>query len=540
MISRKLDEAILPLFTMSQFVHHLKEFQDLPRQIGPRGGLFSAPPQLPPKNVTHRNVTGICDDPFVNETFTDIARNVKRDAQLDEILVNVQLAPFGVLCLVYPVYNTEDFEEGVFLDNRGAIGHDLLNDPNRVKIAEATIPGYPDVVTAGPLTLIQNGTPKIKECLIARLAIFMDGYSITLPDGVEYPCWGFAVVLLNWEKLKEKSGVNRFLEETGLEYHLTRTDLKPGENGTLQEVVVTIGNSSRYEVLGEENSVSVELDTTNNLWKMTVGYEEGFRPDYMVSSIAIVVVLCLLLSMLLMIILVVKKQHQILLYKMMPKRIIKRLQLGKTVIERYELASIYFSDIAGFTSMSSEMTPGDVMQMLNELYTEFDKLVIKHGIHKVETIGDAYIAIAGGPDGQSGRDGAERLASFALDVIAFVKEYKTQDGSQIYIRAGIGTGPVVAGIVGTSMPKFTLFGDTVNFSSRMESTGKKLRIQVNETTYRTLRDAPNYEFELEKRIEGDKSGVFCKGIGQVPTWWLNSKSERGPVILNIPSDDKFA
>lgn len=225
---------------MSQFAQNLDILKDLPFQIGNRGEEGARPPVNGDRSVSHRNVTGICDDRIVNDTFINIASNIKKDAGLEGILVNIQLAPSAVVCLAYPQFNTEDFEDGIFLDNSGAIGHDLLNDPNRAFIAQATIPAYPDVVIAGPLTLLQNGSPAVREALIARLAIYMDGYSITLPDGVTYPCYGFAVVLLNWEKLKKASGMETLAQEQGLEFNLTRTDKKIDANGDVFDQVSSI------------------------------------------------------------------------------------------------------------------------------------------------------------------------------------------------------------------------------------------------------------------------------------------------------------
>ena len=222
-ISSQLDEALLPLFAMAQFVKHLDSFKQLPYEIGPRGAPGSAPALLG-KEISHRNVTGICDDRGVNKVFNEIAANVKKDAGMEGILVNIQLAPASVVCLLHPLVNTEDFEDGIVMNNTGAVGHDLLNDPNRVAIARATVPAD-GVVIAGPLTLIQGDVPVVQEAFIARLAINMEGYSISL-DGVDYPCWGFAVILLNWAALKEKSGIDEMFKKEGLEYRLTRTDIK--------------------------------------------------------------------------------------------------------------------------------------------------------------------------------------------------------------------------------------------------------------------------------------------------------------------------
>ena len=139
---------------------------------------------------------------------------------------------------------------------------------------------------------------------------------------------------------------------------------------------------------------------------------------------------------------------------------------------------------------------------------------------------DAYIVIGGGPDNCLGRAGAEKVALFALDAMEVCESIKTKDGARVCIRAGLASGSVVAGVVGKTMPKFTLFGDTVNFASRMESTSIKMKIQCSDMTYRLLRDAEGYDFDLEKRIENGVAGVHAKGKGQVSTWWIKGATQR--------------
>lgn len=202
----------------------------------------------------------------------------------------------------------------------------------------------------------------------------------------------------------------------------------------------------------------------------------------------------------------------------MPSRAIKKLQRGQTVLEKFNLVTIFFSDIVGFTSMAGNMRPLQVMAMLNELYTELDKLVEKHKVYKVETIGDAFMVVGGAPDRVPAPIAAQRVALFALDVVEFVRDFKTKNGDQIFIRAGLASGPVCAGVVGNAMPRYCFFGDTVNFASRMESTSSKMKIQISELTYRLLQDSPDMTFDFEKRTEGGHIGVEIKGKGHQITY----------------------
>jgi sensor domain CHASE-containing protein len=238
--SDQLDQAILPLFSLAQFVNELDIFKNLSSAIGQA----HAPGSLPfidnddANPPTHRNITGVCDEPHLVQRFEEIAATVKHNAGMDKVLVNIQLAPGAVVCLSYPLNNTEDFTGDIYMDNTGAIGHDLLNDPSRKFIAEATIPSD-GVVIAGPLTLTQchDCHPTVEKAFIARFPIQMPGTEIVV-NGKSYSKWGFAVAIINWNALVERSGVFQLFAEEGLDFQLTRTDKKsdPETNEIIENV----------------------------------------------------------------------------------------------------------------------------------------------------------------------------------------------------------------------------------------------------------------------------------------------------------------
>jgi class 3 adenylate cyclase len=257
---------------------------------------------------------------------------------------------------------------------------------------------------------------------------------------------------------------------------------------------------------------------------MRVGYIDGYNPKWKVGMQVLVVFASFAISILIAIILVIRKQYQDLLFNMMPPQIISKLRKGETIVQMYDNATVYFSDIVEFTTLSGVLSPLEIMQMLNEMYTEFDHLVRKHGVYKVETIGDAYLVIGGGPEegNNSSVEGAKRVAMFALDVMKYVQDYRTKNEMQIYIRSGLASGPVVGGVIGITSPKFSLFGETVNVASRMESTSKKMRIQCSMQTYNLLRNARNVTFNLVRRTEdATEEGIYIKGKGNQKTWWIN-------------------
>ncbi|XP_053400779.1 guanylate cyclase 32E-like [Mercenaria mercenaria] len=168
-----------------------------------------------------------------------------------------------------------------------------------------------------------------------------------------------------------------------------------------------------------------------------------------------------------------KKMTENLLLRMLPVYVADRLKRGEPVVpELYDCVSIYFSDIVGFTALSAESTPMEVVCMLNDLYTCFDAIVENYDVYKIETIGDAYFVVSGLPL-RNGNLHAGEIASMSLHMLREIMSFKIshRPNDTLKLRIGIHSGPCVAGVVGLKMPRYTIFGDTVNTASRMESTG---------------------------------------------------------------------
>ena len=200
-----------------------------------------------------------------------------------------------------------------------------------------------------------------------------------------------------------------------------------------------------------------------------------------------------------------------LLANILPSPIAARLkdESNPVIADRHDEASILFADMEGFTAQASDTAPEDLVKFLNRVFSDFDRLVERHGLEKIKTTGDAYMVVSGVPMPRP--DHAHALAVLALEMREAATGWRDPRGRNVPIRIGIASGPVVAGVVGTRKFFYDVWGDAVNVAARMETTGSAGRIQVSHDVYERLRD----EFVLEPRGE-----IEVKGKGKMSTWFL--------------------
>jgi adenylate cyclase len=213
-----------------------------------------------------------------------------------------------------------------------------------------------------------------------------------------------------------------------------------------------------------------------------------------------------------------QEKSERLLLNVLPATIAQRLKAGeRPLADRFEDVAVLFADLVGFTAISEQLTPEQVVEMLDGLFSEFDAMAERRQLEKIKTVGDAYMAVAGLPEPRS--DAAEAVLEMAVEMQRLVAVYGTAVGSELRLRIGIDIGPVVAGVIGERKFTYDLWGDTVNTASRMESHGIPGQIQVTPRAYERLRD--RYHFEPRAPVE-------IKGKGKMATFLLVGPVEGSP------------
>lgn len=208
-----------------------------------------------------------------------------------------------------------------------------------------------------------------------------------------------------------------------------------------------------------------------------------------------------------------QEKSESLLLNVLPEPIATRLKNGEGHIsDSYDSVTVLFADIVGFTPLAERLQSKQLVSLLNDIFSRFDRLARQYGVEKIKTIGDAYMVVGGVPIHDAHH--ATAIADMALEMLQSIKDYNRHQGSDLAIRIGINSGPVVAGVIGQQKFSYDLWGDTVNTASRMESHGASGCIHVTESTYRHLQHT--YLFNQRESIE-------IKGKGLMQTYFLQGK-----------------
>jgi len=195
-----------------------------------------------------------------------------------------------------------------------------------------------------------------------------------------------------------------------------------------------------------------------------------------------------------------------LLYNVLPQEVAARLKAGEAVADSFSDLTVIFVDVVGFSKLARRLAPGRLVRLLNEFFSAADRCAERHGVEKVKTIGDAYLAVAGGM-GSAGGDSAAALA-FARDVIAEVARMGRDNGIAFEVRIGVHTGSVVGGVIGSSRLAYDYWGDTMNIASRLQGAAPPGGVAVSEATWHETRHL--HEFAPQRAV--------LRGIGETDVY----------------------
>ncbi|HEX8645102.1 MAG TPA: adenylate/guanylate cyclase domain-containing protein [Allosphingosinicella sp.] len=201
-----------------------------------------------------------------------------------------------------------------------------------------------------------------------------------------------------------------------------------------------------------------------------------------------------------------REKTEQMLYNVLPQEVVARLKAGTAVADSFSDVSVVFADLVGFSSLSKRLSPGHLVRLLNLFFSAADRCAERHGVEKVKTIGDAYLAVCGGMASRA-QDSRAAIA-FARDLIAEVARMAQDSGIDLQVRIGVHTGPAVGGVIGSTRLAYDYWGDTMNVASRLQGIAPPGGIAVSEATYFETRDLLDYEAQRE----------LLKGIGETDVY----------------------
>jgi class 3 adenylate cyclase len=205
-----------------------------------------------------------------------------------------------------------------------------------------------------------------------------------------------------------------------------------------------------------------------------------------------------------------------LLYNVLPQEVAARLKAGEAVADSFSNLTVIFVDIVGFSRLAKRLSPGSLVKLLNAFFSAADRCADRHGIEKVKTIGDAYLAVSGGMG--SGAGDSQAAVAFARDLIGEVEEMGTGWAVALAVRVGIHTGPVVGGVIGSSRLAYDYWGDTMNIASRLQAVAPPNGVALSEATWHEVRQL--HAFEVQQSV--------LKGIGETEVYVASMGSQPPP------------
>jgi atrial natriuretic peptide receptor A len=219
---------------------------------------------------------------------------------------------------------------------------------------------------------------------------------------------------------------------------------------------------------------------------------------------------------------VAKAKANNLISQMLPESVSTTLMKGEKVNpQHYACASVLFLDVAGFAEISEQIHPLEVVTLLNELYKTIDQVIEQYEVYKVETVGHTYLVVSGVPHVNESH--AAEVTTMALHLQHSIDKFifDSKPDIKIRVRIGINSGPLVAGVIGSKMPRYCLFGDTVNTASRMVTNGEADKIHISQSTFDLLNKDGNF-------VISSRGLIDVKGKGQMNTYWVESKANFDP------------
>jgi class 3 adenylate cyclase len=201
-----------------------------------------------------------------------------------------------------------------------------------------------------------------------------------------------------------------------------------------------------------------------------------------------------------------RRKTEDLLYNVLPQEVAARLRAGEAVADSFSDLTVIFVDLAGFSTLARRLSPGHLVQVLNRFFSAADAGVEKHGLEKVKTIGDAYLAVTGGMASCAGD--SRSAIRFARELVAALREIETGSGIALNVRIGIHTGPAVGGVIGSNRLAYDYWGDTMNIAARLQGAAPLNGVAVSEATYFQVRSIEAFEPQT----------VVLKGIGEATAY----------------------